>query len=90
MWGDAPKVKTMKEKAKLNVWFPDRNFGFVYWVDKNGKMISHFLHVANVISGRENLRVGAELVFHRAEARKGWLAVEVEVGGEYVPTVGAR
>lgn len=71
----------MKEHAKLNVWFPERNFGFVYWTSPSGKMISHFLHIANVVSGRENLKVGAEVAFLRVEAKKGWLAVDVEVGG---------
>jgi hypothetical protein len=69
----------MKEHPKINVWFPEKNWGFAYWMDKNKKMISHFVHIANVISGREHVKVGAEITFYRAESKKGWLAVEVEV-----------
>ena len=71
----------MKVHAKLNVWFPEKTYGFCYWIDENGRMISHFVHIANVVSGREKLKVGMPISFYRAESKKGWLAVEVEVGG---------
>lgn len=71
----------MKVRGKVNVWFPEKQFGFIYWVSDSGKMISHFLHIANITSGRENVKVGAEVSFFRVETKKGWLAAEVEVGG---------
>jgi cold shock CspA family protein len=70
----------MKEQGKLSVWFVDRNFGFIHLKDADGKIVSHFLHLANVVSGRENLKTGAVVSFQRVETKKGWLAVDAEVG----------
>jgi hypothetical protein len=66
-----------KERAQLNVWFPARAFGFIYWKDENGKIISHFLHQSNIISGIPRER--AIVLFQRVETKKGWLAADAEV-----------
>jgi cold shock CspA family protein len=60
----------------LNVWFPDRNYGFIH-EQTNGEIVSHFLHASNVTSGTP--RTGAKVVFQRVQGTKGTLAVNAEV-----------
>jgi cold shock CspA family protein len=72
------RIKIMKSVGVLNVWFEDRNFGFVH-VDKDDAVVSHFLHGANIKSGQPVS--GATVSFKAVETRKGWLAVDAVIGG---------
>jgi cold shock CspA family protein len=66
----------MKIQATLNVWFQDRNFGFIH-EDKGGVILKHFLHGANIVSGTP--RTGATVSFKAVVTRKGYLAVDAEI-----------
>ena len=44
------KDEVMKIPGVLNVWFEDRDFGFIH-VEKADVILSHFLHRANIKSG---------------------------------------
>lgn len=66
----------MKTKGTLNVWFVDRNFGFIH-EEKGGAILRHFLHASNIKSGSP--RTGASTVFKSVVTRKGYLAVDVEI-----------
>jgi cold shock CspA family protein len=66
----------MKIKGVLNVWFVDRNFGFIH-EEKGGVILKHFLHAANIKSGTP--RTGATVSFKSVVGRKGFLAVDAEI-----------
>ncbi len=66
----------MKISGTLNVWFSDRNFGFVH-SEKGGTLISHFLHKANIKSGTP--LTGAAVLFKSVATRKGCIAVDAEI-----------
>jgi hypothetical protein len=69
----------MKIRSKVNVWFSDRNYGFVHVV-QNGSILKYFLHGANIISGTP--QTGASVLFEGVEGKKGLLAVNAEIGAE--------
>ena len=66
----------MKIEAVLNVWFHDRNFGFIH-EEKGGVILKHFLHAANIKSGVP--KTGATVRFKAVVTRKGYLAVDAEI-----------
>lgn len=66
----------MKTKSIINVWFQDRNYGFIL-EEKEGVVLRHFLHRNNIISGEP--RTGAEVLFRTVVTRKGFLAIQAEV-----------
>ena len=66
----------MKTSGTLNVWFEDRDFGFVH-VEKADVILSHFLHRANIKSGTP--KTGATVLFKSVVCRKGYLAVDAEI-----------
>ncbi len=66
----------MKVTGNLNVWFPDRNFGFVHQ-DTGDVILSHFLHAANIKSGTP--KTGATVLFKSVVTRRGYLAVDAEI-----------
>jgi cold shock CspA family protein len=68
----------MRVTGNLNVWFSDRNYGFVHQ-DKGDIILSHFLHAANIKSGTP--KTGATVLFKSVVCRKGYLAVDAEVLG---------
>jgi len=68
----------MKSRATINVWFSDRQYGFIL-EEKAGVILRHFLHRNNIISGEP--RTGAEVLFRTVVTRKGYLAVQCEVLG---------
>jgi cold shock CspA family protein len=70
------RIKVMKRTGILNVWFPDRNFGFIH-EDNGTEIVSHFLHVSNIFSG--NPITGATVEFQTVTTAKGTLAVKAEV-----------
>jgi hypothetical protein len=77
----------MKIEAVLNVWFVDRNFGFIH-EEKGGVLLKHFLHAANIASGTP--RTGARVRFKAVVTRKGFLAVDAEIlEGSATPKAGA-
>lgn len=60
----------------LNVWFLDRNYGFIH-EEKGGAILRHFLHAANIKSGMP--RTGATVSFKSVVGSKGFLAVDAEI-----------
>jgi cold shock CspA family protein len=68
----------MKMKGVLNVWFVDRNYGFIH-EEKGGLVLRHFLHGANITSGAP--RTGATVSFKSVVGSKGFLAVDAEILG---------
>jgi cold shock CspA family protein len=69
----------MRIKGVLNVWFVDRNYGFVHQ-EKAGAILRHFLHATNITSGTP--RTGATVSFKSVVGSKGFLAVDVEILGD--------
>jgi cold shock CspA family protein len=68
----------MKISGTINVWFPDREYGFIH-EEKGGVILKHFLHANNVASGTP--RTGATVLFKTVVGRKGFLAVNADVLG---------
>jgi cold shock CspA family protein len=66
----------MRNTGTLNVWFQDRNYGFVH-EEKAGVILNHFLHAQNIKSGIPH--TGAEVRFKSVVSRKGLLAVDAEI-----------
>jgi cold shock CspA family protein len=66
----------MKSRGIINVWFLDRNYGFIHQVE-NGVLIRHFLHSANVVSGTP--RMGAVVHFDSVTGKKGLLALNASI-----------
>jgi hypothetical protein len=66
----------MKTKGVLNVWFVDRNYGFIH-EEKGGVILKHFLHGTNVATGTP--KTGAAVLFKSLVGSKGFLAVDAEV-----------
>lgn len=66
----------MIKTGVLNVWFMDRNYGFIH-EQHEGVIVSHFLHASNVVSGKP--KTGATVKFQSLESSKGSLAVNAEV-----------
>jgi cold shock CspA family protein len=66
----------MRNTGTINVWFQDRNYGFVH-EEKAGVILSHFLHAQNIKAGTPY--TGAEVRFKSVVSRKGLLAVDAEV-----------
>jgi hypothetical protein len=66
----------MKTKGVLNVWFVDRNYGFIH-EEKGGLILKHFLHSANIVSGAP--RTGAIVSFKSVVGSKGFLAVDAVI-----------
>ena len=60
----------------LNVWFPDRNYGFVH-EEIGAEILAHFLHASNIVSGTP--RTGATVVYQVVKGTKGTIAVKAEV-----------
>jgi len=77
----------MKTKGILNVWFMDRNYGFIH-EDNGGVILKHFLHRANIVVGTP--RTGATVLFESVLGSKGFLAVDAEIlEGSTTPKAGA-
>ncbi len=72
------KDDVMKITGSLNVWFTDRNYGFIH-EKKGGVILKHFLHGANITSGVP--RTGATVSFKSVVGKKGFLAVDAEILG---------
>ena len=66
----------MRVTGILNVWFADRNFGFIHQ-EKDDVILSHFLHAANIKSGIP--KTSATVRFKSVVTRKGYLAVDAEI-----------
>jgi hypothetical protein len=66
----------MKITGVLNVWFPERNYGFLH-EQRDGLLVSHFLHAANIVSGKP--RSGAMVTFQSVMSTKGSLAMNAEI-----------
>jgi len=64
------KDDVMKTKGVLNVWFMDRNYGFIH-EEKGGVVLKHFLHASNVVAGTP--RTGATVVFKSVVGSKASL-----------------
>jgi len=72
------KDDVMKTKGVLNVWFMDRNYGFIH-EEKGGVTLKVFLHGTNVVAGTP--RTGAMVLFKSVSGSKGFLAVDAEILG---------
>ena len=72
------RMMFMKIKGVLNVWFVDRNYGFIH-EEKGGVVLKHFLHGANITSGAP--RAGSTVLFKSVVGSKGFLAVDAEIQG---------
>ena len=67
---------SVKIAGVVNVWFLDRNYGFIHET-RDGVIVNHFLHIANVVSGTP--RTGATVVFQSVTGKRGNVAVYAEV-----------
>jgi len=65
----------------LNVWFQDRNYGFIHETNA-GTILNHFLHAQNIKSGQPF--TGATVRFKSVATKKGLLAIDAEIldGGQ--------
>jgi cold shock CspA family protein len=72
------KDDDMRITGSLNVWFVDRNYGFIH-EERGGVILRHFLHASNVKSGVP--RTGATVSFKSVVGSKGFLAVDAEILG---------
>jgi cold shock CspA family protein len=68
----------MKIIGSLNVWFADRNYGFIH-EQNGGVVLKHFLHGVNIKSGTP--KTGATVSFRSIVGSKGFVAVEAEILG---------
>jgi hypothetical protein len=68
----------MKMLARINAYFPDRNYGFLHQ-NKDGVVVKHFLHLNNVVSGVP--QTGLMARFDSVIGEKGSVAVNVEIVG---------
>jgi cold shock CspA family protein len=66
----------MRKTGVLNVWFADRNYGFIH-EQQDSAVVSHFLHASNIIAGTP--KSGATVTFQSLDSAKGSLAVNAEV-----------
>ena len=77
----------MKSNGILNVWFVDRNYGFIH-EEKGGVILKHFLHGTNVAAGTP--QTGATVLFKSVVGSKGFLAINAEIlEGSATPKAGA-
>jgi hypothetical protein len=63
-------------KSVINVWFPDRSYGFIHEL-VSGEIVVHFLHQSNVVSGSP--RSGATVIFQSITTKRGFIAVNAQV-----------
>ena len=68
----------MKLIARINAYFPDRNYGFLHQ-SNDGVVVKHFLHLNNVVSGVP--KTGLMARFDSVIGEKGRIAVNVEILG---------
>jgi len=68
----------MKIVARINAYFPDRNYGFLHQ-NTNSGVVKHFLHLNNVVSGVP--KTGLMARFDSVIGEKGSIAVNVEILG---------
>jgi hypothetical protein len=68
----------MKIIARINAYFPERNYGFLHQ-NKDGVVVKHFLHLNNVVSGVP--KTGLMARFDSVIGEKGSIAVNVEILG---------
>ena len=66
-----------KRIAYIDVWFPDRNFGFIHETRPDGQIYKLFLHASNIQTGMP--RSGLIVKFNEGRNSKGALAIDVEV-----------
>jgi hypothetical protein len=66
-----------KRIAFIDVWFPDRNFGFVHEVRNDGQNYKLFLHGSNILTGSP--RSGLVVRFNEGLNSRGPLAIDVEI-----------
>ena len=71
-------VLVMKIVARINAYFPDRNYGFLHQ-NNDGVVVKHFLHLNNVVSGVP--KTGLMARFDSVIGEKGSIAVNVEILG---------
>jgi cold shock CspA family protein len=71
------RIIKMRITAKLSVWFPEKNFGFIHQERPDGEIVSIFLHQGNIKSGVPV--TGADVRFKTVTTRKGQLAVDAEI-----------
>lgn len=66
----------MKTTAIINAWFPDRNYGFLHEL-KDGKVVKHFLHHSNIVSGTPRKDCVAH--FDSVVGDRGSIALNVQI-----------
>jgi cold shock CspA family protein len=66
----------MKVTGRINVWFADRNYGFIHQ-NLNGTVVKHFLHASNILSGVPQKSLTAS--FDTIQGEKGSVALNVEI-----------
>jgi cold shock CspA family protein len=67
----------MRPTGILNVWFPEKKYGFIHQDNADGTVLKHFLHEGNIKSGMP--KSGATVRFKSVMSRKGLLAVDAEI-----------
>ena len=75
--GETQDDDGMRPTGILNVWFPEKKYGFIHQDNTDGAVVKHFLHEGNIKSGVP--RPGAMVRFKSVVSRKGLLAVDAEI-----------
>jgi cold shock CspA family protein len=67
----------------IHSFIPAKGFGFIAVPNANGIPARFFLHISRIISGAENLSVGATVKFSVSPIKEGNLpsAIDVEIVG---------
>jgi len=86
--GNNSRKGTVMKVGILNVFFSDRNYGFVHEMGDDGMVVTYFLHGANIKKGVP--KAGAAVRFQEVTTRKGLIAIEAEIlEGSAAPKAGA-
>ena len=65
-----------KYLGKVDKWFDEKGFGFIY-IPKEKSTI--FCHISNVRTNKEKLEIGMHVSFVKAKSEKGFQAKNVEI-----------
>ena len=69
----------MKHSGYIAAYNAARGFGFVHGLDANRKLTRYYFHVTWVITG--DPKTGLPVEFVAGTNEKGFIAVDIEVGG---------
>jgi hypothetical protein len=73
------RIIKMKHDGRIAAYHNGRGFGWIHGTDQNGRLSRYYFHISWVLTG--DPAAGLPVKFIAGQNEKGFVAIEVEVGG---------